>query len=79
MLVAVTRDGNVLFGTHQVQRSDLCIAIQDSLRHGSERKVYLKVDARVRYGDATSVIDQIRQATIQNVGIITAQREPTPR
>jgi biopolymer transport protein TolR len=74
ILVAVTRDGNVFFGTHQIQRSDLCLAIQDSLRHGSERKVYLKVDTRARYGDATSVFDQVRSAGVQNVGIITAQR-----
>jgi len=35
--------------------------------------------SRARYGDATSVIDQVRLAGIQNVGIITDQRQPTPR
>jgi len=36
------------------------------------------VDARAKYGGAALVIDQIRQAGIQNVGIITEQRQSTP-
>ena len=79
MHVAVTRDGNIFFGMYQIQSGDLPLAIRDCVRHGSERKVYLKVDARAKYADATLAIDQIRQAGIQNVGIITDQREPTPR
>jgi biopolymer transport protein ExbD len=79
MLVAVTRDGNVFYGTRQIQPGDLPVAIQDAVRRGSERKVYLKVDARAKYGDAAKIIDQIRRAGIQGVGIITEQREPAPR
>jgi len=77
MLISVTRDGNIFFGTLQIQWSDLPTAVRDSVRHGSERKVYLKVDARAKYGDAVVVIDQIRLAGIQGVGIITDQR-PLP-
>ena len=79
MLIAVTRDGNFFYGTYQIQDRDLPTAMRESLRQGSERKVYLKVDARARYGDAAKVTDQIRQAGIEDVGIITEQREPTPR
>jgi biopolymer transport protein ExbD len=76
MLVAVTRDGNVFYGTQQIQPNDLPTAIQDAVRRGSERKVYLQVDARAHYGDAVVVIDQVRQAGIENIGIITDQRPP---
>jgi len=55
MLISVTRDGNIFFGTHQIQCGDLPTAVRDSVRHGSERKVYLKVDARAKYGDAVAV------------------------
>ncbi len=79
MLVAVTRDGNIFFGTYQMQYRDLRLAIRDCVRQGSERKVYLKVDARAKYGDAALAIEQIRLAGIQNVAIITDQRQPTPR
>ncbi len=79
MLISVTRDGNIFFGTHQIQCGDLPTAVRDSVRHGSERKVYLKVDARAKYGDAVAVIDQIRLAGIRDVGIITDQRPLTAR
>jgi len=79
MLVAVTRDGNIFFGMYQIQSGDLPLAIRDCVRQGSERKVYLKVDARAKYVDAVLAIDQICLAGIQNVGIITSQRQPTPR
>jgi biopolymer transport protein ExbD len=79
MLVAVPRDGNTYFGTHQVQYGDLPLKIRDSLRRGSERKVYLKVDARAKYGDAILVIDQVRQAGIENIGLITEQRQSIPQ
>jgi biopolymer transport protein ExbD/biopolymer transport protein TolR len=79
MLVAVTRDGNIFFGSHHIRSIELPASIHESVQRGSEKKVYLKVDARAKYGDAALVIDQIRQAGIQNVGIITEQREPAPR
>jgi len=74
MLVTVTRDGRVFYGTHQMRGDDLPPAIRDAVRRGSERKVYLKVDARAKYGDAVVVIDQVRQAGIENIGIITDRR-----
>ncbi len=79
MLISVTRDGNIFFGTHQINCGDLPAAVRDSVQHGSERKVYLKVDARAKYGDAVVVIDQIRLAGIRDVGIITDQRSLTAR
>ena len=74
MLVAVTRDGNIFFGNIQIRPSELPGSIRESLRSGSERKVYLKVDARAKYGDAEVVINQVREAGIENIGIFTDQR-----
>jgi biopolymer transport protein TolR len=74
MLVVVTRDGNFFFGNLQVRSTELSRSIQECLRRGSERKVYLQVDARARYGDAAAVLEQVRQAGIENIGIITYQR-----
>jgi biopolymer transport protein ExbD/biopolymer transport protein TolR len=77
MLITVSRDGNVYFGANQIRCNDLPASIRESVRRGSEKKVYLKVDARAKYGDAALIIDQIRQAGIHDVGIITEPRQPT--
>ena len=79
MLITVTRDGNVYFGAGQIQLDRIPARIQDSVRNGSERKVYLKVDTRAKYGDAVEAIDRIRQAGIENIGLITDQRLPVSR
>jgi biopolymer transport protein ExbD len=76
LLVTVTRDGNVFFGVHQMHPADLPPAIRNSVLGGAEQKVYLRVDARAKYGDAVFVIDQVREAGIQNIGLITEQRQP---
>ena len=41
-----------------------------AVQEGSERKVYLKVDARAKYGDAERVVDQVRAAGIQQICIL---------
>ena len=76
LLVTVTRDGNVFLGTRQIHPADLPPAIRNSVLAGAEQKVYLRVDARAKYSDAVFVIDQVREAGIQNIGIITEQRHP---
>jgi biopolymer transport protein ExbD len=76
MLITVTRDGHFFYGMHQVRPDDLALAMRDSVEQGSEKKVYLRVDARARYSDAVLVIDQVREAGIQQIGIITEQRQP---
>lgn len=78
ILVAVSRDGNIFFGSNNIRYDDLPALIRDSVHHGSERKVYLKVDTRAKYGDAVVVIDQVRQSGIENIGIITDQRQSIP-
>src|ERR1700687_4928732 len=69
MLITVSRDGNVYFGAGQIQLDRIPARIQDSLRHGSERKVYLKVDARAKYGDAAAAIDQSEKPALKILGL----------
>ena len=77
VMVTLTRDGTIFFGPTQVRSNNLPASIQDYVRRGSEPKVYLRVDARAKYGDAAIVIDEVRQAGIQDIGIITEQRQPS--
>ena len=69
--VAITRDGSLYFGHDRVPAKELPGLIRRAYEHGSERKVYLKADARARYGDVKAVLDQISAAGIQDVAFIT--------
>jgi biopolymer transport protein ExbD/biopolymer transport protein TolR len=76
MLVAVTRDGQCFFRNSDTPPDKLAALLRNSMAQGSEAKVYLRVDTRARYSDAAAVIERIREAGIQNIGVITEKREP---
>jgi biopolymer transport protein ExbD len=69
--VTVSRDGNIFFRDGYTKSEFLPAKIRMAVQEGSERKVYLKVDARAKYGDAERVVDQIRTAGIQQICILT--------
>ena len=71
MHIYVTRDGNVFFGSFHVVPEDLPNFIREGVRNGAEKKIYLSVDARAKYGSAKAVLDQIRVAGIENVAFLT--------
>jgi len=73
MLISITRDGRVFFRDHRIARADLANEIREGMHNGAEKKVYLVVDARAKYGDAIPVLTQIRFAGIENVNFLTEE------
>jgi len=71
--VMVTRDGQVYLCDSHLMCGDLTDEIRERVRNGAEKKVYLAVDARAKYGDAKAVLDQIRMAGIGNVSFLTEE------
>jgi biopolymer transport protein TolR len=77
LTVTVTRDGHVYFRTQQVLLKEVPNLIRQALRKGARPTVFVNADTRAKYGDVAAVLDQVRQAGVANVGIITEQRQPT--
>lgn len=73
--ITVARDSKVFYGNDLVQAEDIPPRVQDALRHGSEHKIYLKVDARAKYSVVKSVIDSIQTTGIQNIAFFAQQRQ----
>jgi biopolymer transport protein TolR len=74
--IAVTRDGKVYFGSGRVATETLPIEIRNGLDAGSEKRIYLLVDARARYSDVKPALDQIRLAGVENVSFLTQSAPP---
>jgi len=74
MLIAVTREGKVFFRADPVRPEQLPAMIRNSLSHGSERKVYIKADARAKYSWVAEVLDGVHTAGIEKVGFLVDQR-----
>lgn len=71
MKIGVTRDGHVFFGSSHIAPADLPNFIRESVGNGAERKIYLAVDARAKYGDVIVILNQIREAGIEDVAFLT--------
>lgn len=75
LLVAIQRDGSVWFGTKRIPPKDLPEALGDGLRRGAERKVYIRADARAKYGSVVEVLHSVRSAGVEHVAFVLEQRK----
>jgi biopolymer transport protein TolR len=75
MLVSIMRDGKVYFGSEQIGPDYMAGKIQARLTDRDvERKVYIRADARARYGTVKTVLDGVRSAGLLGVAFLVDQR-----
>jgi biopolymer transport protein ExbD len=70
MIAAVTRDSHIYFGAEQVTSAELPTKIREHLSRGSERRVYIKADARARYGTVKEVLKATQSAGVEQVSFL---------
>jgi biopolymer transport protein ExbD/biopolymer transport protein TolR len=73
LLVAVSREGQVFLGNEKINASDLRQKIRDRISGRGEQKVFVKADARSRYGAVVGVVDNVRAAGVSELGLLTEQ------
>jgi biopolymer transport protein TolR len=74
LLVAINREGQVFFGTEKIGASDLALRIRDRIAGHNDKPVFVKADARCRYGTVVEVVDNVRAAGVSELGLLTEQR-----
>ncbi len=75
LLVAITRDGLIYFGQDKVTQEKLTDIVKDKLANRTDKRVFVKADARARYGLVTDVVDDVRSAGVDELGLLTEQRK----
>jgi TolR protein len=74
ILVAVERDGQIYFDTEKINSpAELTTKVQDKLSNRQDKKIYIKADGRARYGTVVEVVDDVRAAGVDQVGLLTEQ------
>ena len=73
LLIAVMRDGKIFFGTDRVEPDQLTLKVKDRLTNKADKRVFIKADARARYGNVVEVVDNVRSAGVDDVGLLTDQ------
>jgi biopolymer transport protein ExbD/biopolymer transport protein TolR len=75
IVVAVTRDGNIYLGSNQIRKEDITPQVKDRISSRLNKTVYVKSDSRAKYGDVVGVVDEIRSAGVDQVGLLTERSE----
>ena len=79
IVVAITRDGNIFLGHAAMRKEDLTGQIKDRISNRLDKTVYVKSDARAKYGDVVAVVDEIRSAGVDQLGLLTEKNEGRPK
>ena len=74
VLIAIERDGNIYFDTQKLgSPAELTAKVQDRLSNRADKKIYIKADGRAQYGRVVEVVDDVRAAGVDQVGLLTEQ------
>jgi biopolymer transport protein TolR len=75
LLVAIQRDGTVFFGADKIAPDQLTNKIKDKLTSRVDKRVFIRADARTKYGNVVEVVDNVRAAGVDQLGLLTEQRK----
>jgi biopolymer transport protein ExbD len=75
VVLAVTRDGKVYLGSTQIPLGEVTAKVVDRISSKLDKTVFVKSDARAKYGDVVAVIDNVRSAGVDSLGLLTEKIE----
>jgi biopolymer transport protein ExbD len=79
VIVGISEAGDVYLGSTKSDISQIADQVRDRLSNKLDKTVFVKSDGRAKYGDVVKVVDEIRSAGVDNVGLITDRAEQTRR
>ena len=74
--LAVTRDGKIYLNAAPVELSEITKKVKDLIANKLDKTVFVKSDTRAKYGAVVEVIDNVRAAGVEQLGLITEQVQP---
>src|SRR5215469_4373122 len=76
IMVAITRNGQFFLspGNNQIHIEDLAGKVRDLQTNKLDKTVYIKADARAKYEAVEDVVDNLRAAGVDQIGLLTEQK-----
>jgi biopolymer transport protein ExbD len=78
VVIAITRDGKIYLKKDPIALDALTAKVKDLISSRLNKTVYLKSDARAKYGDVVNVVDAVRAAGVEDLGLLTQKVERRP-
>jgi len=73
IIVAVTRDGSTFLNTTKMKADDLPGKVKDMLTNRLDKMCYIRADSRARYEKVVDVVNNLRAAGVDQIGLLTEQ------
>jgi len=77
VVLAITRDGKVYLQSDRINTDQITTEVKDRLASRLDKTVYVKSDARAKYGDVVAVVDNVRAAGVDTLGLLAEKRAET--
>jgi len=75
IIIAVTRDGKTYLNTTQMKADDLPGKVKDMLTNRLDKMCFVKADSRARYEKVVDVVNNLRAAGVDQLGLLTEQMQ----
>lgn len=74
VVLAIKKDGTMFVNKDQATKDNLQTMLEEAFLNVSERKLYLKADQEMEYGKIIQIIEVVKNAGLEIVGIITEKK-----
>jgi biopolymer transport protein ExbD/biopolymer transport protein TolR len=74
VVLAITRDGKVYLGSDPIAPDQITTTVKDRIANKLDKTVYVKSDQRAKYGAVVDVVDNVRAAGVDSLGLLTEKR-----
>jgi biopolymer transport protein ExbD len=74
-VIAIAKDKGVYLNAKQIQEGNLATKVNELLENSKDKVVLIKADEEVEYSAVMATMDQLRQAGIEDIGLITEKKK----
>ena len=74
-MIAIAKDKGIYLNAKQIQEGDLATKVTELLENSKDKIVLIKADEEVEYSAVMTAMDQLRQAGIEDIGLITERKK----
>jgi biopolymer transport protein TolR len=76
-IIAIAANGALYLNAQLVQEGELATRVNEVMQGKTQKIVVIRADEEVEYRAVMSAMDQLRQAGIEDIGLLTDPREST--
>ncbi len=74
LIVSVMHDGKIFFNAQAINSDELTQKIKGGMASANTKIVFVRADARVRYGILVNTVDDVRSAGVDQLGLLTEKK-----